>query len=44
MWDLASVKSSPMGRGQVPTCGAKVAGKLWVCHTEGKQLTITTYD
>jgi WD40 repeat protein len=44
MWDLANFKSAPMGNGRVPTCGAKVTGKLWVCNTQGKTLTITAYD
>jgi WD40 repeat protein len=43
-WDLTSFKSAPMGNGQVPTCGAKVSGKLWVCNTEGQKLTITEYN
>jgi WD40 repeat protein len=44
MWDLANFKSAPMGNGQVPTCGAQVAGKLWLCNTQGNTLTITAYD
>jgi len=44
LWDLASFKSSPMGNRRVPTCGANVAGKLWVCNTQGQTLTITAYD
>ena len=43
-WDLANIKSTPTGNGQVPSCGNNVSGKLWMCFTQGKMLTITAYD
>ena len=44
VWDLASGKSSTLGDGVVPTCGEKVAGKLWMCSADGKTLTVSQYD
>jgi WD40 repeat protein len=43
-WDLANVKSTPTGNGQVPSCGNKVNGKLWACYTQDKTVTITAYN
>jgi WD40 repeat protein len=42
VWDLASGKSSALG--VAPTCGEKVAGKLWMCSTDGKTLDVSQYD
>jgi WD40 repeat protein len=42
VWDLASGKSSALG--VTPTCGEKVAGKLWMCTTSGKTLEVSQYD
>jgi len=44
VWDLASGKSSTLGDGVVPTCGEKVAGKLWMCSADGKTLTVSQFD
>jgi WD40 repeat protein len=44
LWDLTNLKPTSIGDGQVPSCGNKVVGKLWLCHTQGKTLTITAYD
>ena len=42
VWDLASGKSSALS--VAPTCGEKVAGKLWICSTDGKKLDVSQYD
>ena len=42
VWDLASGKSSALG--VAPTCGEKVAGKLWMCSTDGNTLAVSEWD
>ncbi len=42
VWDLASGKSSALG--VAPTCGEKVAGKLWLCTTDGNSLAVSEWD
>ncbi len=42
VWDLASGKSSALN--VAPTCGEKVAGKLWMCTTEGNTLAVSEWD
>jgi WD40 repeat protein len=44
IWDLANAKSEPLGNGMVPTCGEKVAGKLWMCSTDGNTLAVSEWD
>lgn len=44
VWDLANSKSEPMGQGMAPTCGEKVADKLWMCSTDGNSLAVQQYD
>ncbi len=42
VWDLVSGKSSALG--VAPTCGEKVAGKLWMCTTDGNTLAVSEWD
>ncbi len=44
IWDFAAGKSVPVKWDAMPTCGGVVRGKLWLCTTEGKTLTITQHD
>ena len=44
MWDLSTAKSVPIETKSRPTCGGVVAGKLWLCDTDGTTLTISQYD
>jgi WD40 repeat protein len=44
VWDLVNAKSEPMSKGMVPTCGEKVAGKLWMCSTDGSMLSVQQFD
>jgi len=44
VWNLSSAKSTPVGTKSPPTCGGVVAGKLWLCNTDGKTLTISQYE
>lgn len=41
VWSLAADKSTPVNIDFRPTCGRVVDGKLWLCNTDGKTLTVT---
>lgn len=41
IWDLAAGTSVPLQWKSLPSCGGVVAGKLWLCQTEGRTLTIS---
>jgi WD40 repeat protein len=41
LWDLASTKSVPVKSDSPATCGGVVGGKLWMCTSDGKMLTIS---
>lgn len=40
-WNLKTDISKPVQIDFRPTCGAVVEGKLWLCNTDGRTLTIT---
>lgn len=44
VWNLTTDKSTPVPIDFRPTCGSVVDGKLWLCNTDGKTLTITQHD
>jgi len=41
IWDLTTGQSTPVQIDFRPTCGSVVDGKLWLCNSDGKMLTIT---
>jgi len=44
VWNLTTDKSTPVQIDFRPTCGSVVDGKLWLCNTDGKTLTITQHE
>jgi WD40 repeat protein len=44
IWDLSTAKSVPIKTTSTPTCGEVVGGKLWLCNTDGRTLTISQYN
>ncbi len=44
LWNLTTDKSAPVQIDFRPTCGSVVDGKLWLCNTDGKMLTITQHE
>lgn len=38
---MTTSQSTPVPIDYRPTCGAVIDGKLWLCNTDGKTLTIT---
>jgi len=44
VWNLTTDKSTPVQIDFRPTCGSVVDGKLWLCNTDGRTLTITQHD
>lgn len=43
LWDLAAATSLPI-QSDKPTCGGVVQGKLWICTTDGRSLTIVQHE
>ncbi len=41
VWNLTTDTSTPVQIDFRPTCGSVVDGKLWLCNTDGRTLTIT---
>jgi len=39
-WDLATDKSTPLKADSRPTCSGIVTGKLWLCNSDSRTLTI----
>ena len=44
VWDMATATSSPVKPDAPPSCGGLVAGKLWLCVSANKTLTIQQYE
>jgi WD40 repeat protein len=44
VWNLTTDKSAPVPIDFRPTCGSVVDGKLWLCNTDGRMLTIAQQE
>ena len=44
IWNLQTAQPVALKYDSPPTCGRVVAGKLWVCQTEGQKLTISQHE
>lgn len=44
LWDLATEKSTPIKSDSQPTGGGVIHGKLWLCTTQGRTLTISQQE